>query len=114
MKNNNKLLNIISSIIKSIDDGFVGIVGPAGVGKTFFSNEIAKILNCHVYSLDFRFIGDSLFRKELLYNKLKSSIDNYIDAVNVTIFVKTNYNGTYTMSVTYSIITQFSKHIKSM
>ena len=29
MKNNNKLLNIISSIIKSIDDGFVGIVGPA-------------------------------------------------------------------------------------
>ena len=82
MKNNNKLLNIISSIIKSIDDGFVGIVGPAGVGKTFFSNEIAKILNCHVYSLDFRFIGDSLFRKELLYNKLKSSIDNYIDAVN--------------------------------
>ena len=46
MKNNNKLLNIISSIIKSIDDGFVGIVGPAGVGKTFFFFFFAKILNC--------------------------------------------------------------------
>ena len=43
---------------------------------------LRKILNCHVYSMDFRFIGDSLFRKELLYNKLKSSVDNYIDAVN--------------------------------
>ena len=32
--------------------------------------------------MDYRFIGDSLFRKELLYSKLKSSVDNYIDAVN--------------------------------
>lgn len=59
----------------------IGVTGNAGAGKTSFS----KSLDCNKfvkYSIDWRFVGDSVFRKELLSAKAKNSIHSYIDACN--------------------------------
>lgn len=57
----------------------VGITGGSGSGKTTF----AKMLSDDgVYSIDSRFIGDSVFRKHLLNFKGKSSLDAYVDSCN--------------------------------
>lgn len=59
----------------------IGITGNAGAGKT----SLAASLNDDKfakYSIDWRFIGDSLFRKQLLKAKANNSIHSYIDGCN--------------------------------
>jgi uridine kinase len=62
--------------------GFIGITGPAGSGKTYLCNLLSETLSCSIYSIDYRFIGDTKYRNELLQNKFNHSIDEYKDACN--------------------------------
>jgi len=56
----------------------VSITGPAGSGKTTMAHTLNNVA---IYSTDYSFIGDSLYRKELLEYK-SISFDAYIGAVN--------------------------------
>lgn len=62
----------------------IGITGNAGAGKTTFAHYISHYYNNQipVYSIDFRFIGDSNYRSNLLKSKQNNSIQQYIDACN--------------------------------
>lgn len=72
----------IENILKQLGPGLYGITGPAGSGKTSLARRLGNALEAGVYSSDLRFIGSSQDRKELLYRKQKSSIEDYIDAAN--------------------------------
>jgi uridine kinase len=61
--------------------GCVGVTGNAGAGKTSFTKSLDEN-NFIKYSIDWRFIGDSQYRKNLLDSKAKNSIFSYIDACN--------------------------------
>ena len=78
----NKLFKSVNSVIEMEGDGFYGLIGGAGVGKSTLANQLKDKLNYEVYSSDYRFIGDSSFRKQLLYKKQNKNIDHYIDAIN--------------------------------
>tara|TARA_E500000178_G_scaffold294410_1_gene299740 strand:+ start:112 stop:807 length:696 start_codon:yes stop_codon:yes gene_type:complete len=78
----NKLFKSVKSVIEREGNGFYGLIGGAGVGKSTLANKLKEKLNYEVYSSDYRFIGDSLFRKQLLYKKQNKNIDTYIDAIN--------------------------------
>lgn len=72
----------IYEIIKN-QTGVVAITGAAGSGKTTLCKYLCKnIDNSISYSADFAFIGDSQYRKELLNQKQKYSLDHLIDACN--------------------------------
>jgi len=80
---NNNLSHTINYILsRTVEEGFVGIVGPAGIGKSTLAYTLNKNFEHSIYSIDYRFIGDSEDRKKLHYNKQKKSIDDYIDAIN--------------------------------
>jgi uridine kinase len=69
--------------VNSLNVKLIGIVGGAGAGKsTLASNLTSTNKDFLHYSADYKFIGDSTFRKELLASKVKTSINNYIDACN--------------------------------
>jgi uridine kinase len=72
----------VFNFINSKSSGFYAILGKAGSGKSTLSLKIANNSNIRIVHLDDFFIGDSLFRKELLENKLSESLDEYIDACN--------------------------------
>jgi uridine kinase len=67
--------------LNNCDYKYIGVTGNAGAGKT-------SLLGCleddifSKYSIDWRFIGDSAFRKQLLKMKSENSIHSYIDACN--------------------------------
>jgi len=72
-----------SQISNLISDSRITIItGGAGSGKTTLAKKkcIANA-NTSFYSIDYSFIGDSNYRKQLLENKSKS-LDGYMDAVN--------------------------------
>lgn len=59
------------------------ITGNAGAGKTTLTKKITELDDSFLqYSIDYKFIGDSNFRKELLNKKIQNSIISYIDACN--------------------------------
>ncbi len=61
----------------------IGITGNAGAGKSSLAKYITTKSTSYLqYSSDYKFIGDSKFRKELLERKAKDSIASYIDACN--------------------------------
>lgn len=60
----------------------IGITGNAGAGKSFLSNKLAEDTNFSHYSADYKFIGDSNFRKTLLKTKAHLSLASYVDACN--------------------------------
>lgn len=71
----------LNEFLTTCNYNYIGITGNAGAGKTSF----LRSLNEHTfskYSIDWRFIGDSLFRKQLLKIKSENSIHSYIDACN--------------------------------
>lgn len=72
----------IYEILKN-QKGIIAITGAAGSGKTTLCNKLYQTFNsCAKYSADFAFIGDSQYRKNLLDQKQKYSIDHLIDACN--------------------------------
>lgn len=71
----------INNYIKYNKFKIVGITGNAASGKTTLVNKLAKYGNYAPYSVDYRFIGDSEFRKQLLDFK-SENISAYIDACN--------------------------------
>jgi uridine kinase len=73
--------NDIQTYIKSSNYKLIGITGNAGGGKSTLAMKFAEDPSYVHYSADYKFIGDSLFRKELL-NKKSKNIDSYIDACN--------------------------------
>ena len=58
----------------------LAITGGAGAGKTTLAEKLAVELKAQVYSIDYRFIGDSNYRCELLVKKEHSC--DYTDARN--------------------------------
>ncbi len=58
------------------------ITGSAGSGKSYVAREIADLLGCSVYSADFRFIGDSAARRDLLSRKQARSLSDFRDSAN--------------------------------
>ena len=68
----------LADFIRSNKFKTVGIVGNAASGKTTLSRKIEP----EFYSVDFRFIGDSDFRKRLLSSKAHN-LDDYLDACNM-------------------------------
>jgi uridine kinase len=69
-------------MLKSAASGIYGITGPAGSGKTYLSGGVARNIGCPVYSIDFRFIGDSDKRRSLMTRKQARSISDFRDSVN--------------------------------
>lgn len=62
--------------------GFHGLMAPAGSGKTTRAQEIKDMFGYEVIHVDDFFIGDSLYRKELLRNKQEVSVLDLTDACN--------------------------------
>lgn len=74
--------SFIAGIINSEKGSLYAVTGPAGSGKTFASERLSESNDCVIYSADFRFIGDSSDRKELLERKQARSIEDYVDSAN--------------------------------
>lgn len=72
----------ISSLMNSAADGLYAVTGPAGSGKTFTAGNLAALHDYALYSADFRFIGDSRERRELLERKQARSVEDYKDSAN--------------------------------
>lgn len=72
------MLNLIN-IIKQ--NRFVVITGQAGAGKTYLASKCKEQGFANVYSTDFRFFGDSNYRKTLLETK-KNNFFEYVEAMN--------------------------------
>lgn len=72
------MLNLIN-IIKQ--NKFVVITGQAGAGKTYLASKCKEQGFANVYSTDFRFFGDSNYRKTLLETK-KNNFFEYVEAMN--------------------------------
>lgn len=75
------VITYINFLLKNSDECIIALTGPAGVGKTFVSNNIESNSKT-IYSIDYRFIGSSQERKLLLEFKNQNGIDGYIDACN--------------------------------
>lgn len=74
------MIKDIQQYLDNSNSKLIGIVGGAGAGKTTLATKLSQ--DCIHYSADYKFIGDSNFRKELLAQKAKASMENYIDACN--------------------------------
>jgi uridine kinase len=76
-------MNALDALKKGVKP--IAIVGPAGAGKSTLANELKKS-GASIYSADYRFIGDSNYRTELLKSKQgsenKITVESYIDACN--------------------------------
>lgn len=72
------MLEDIKTYINNSNHKLIAITGGAGTGKSTLSNSLGFTF----YSADYKFIGDSNFRKELLNKKVSNSINSYIDACN--------------------------------
>ena len=71
----------VDVFLSGSDWSCIGVTGNAGAGKTSLSSSLNSF-DFVKYSIDWRFIGDSAFRKELLKAKANNSINSYIDACN--------------------------------
>jgi uridine kinase len=60
----------------------IGISGNSGAGKTTLTKALAKNPTFCQYSFDYRLIGDSKYRQELLLVKAFKSLESYIDMCN--------------------------------
>lgn len=74
--------SVISKIIASAEPGIFAITGAAGSGKSFAGKHLAKQEQLALYSIDFRFIGDSMDRLALLTRKQARSVADYQDSAN--------------------------------
>ena len=74
-------MNEISKYLKNSEFSNIAITGNAGAGKTSLLNSLGDD-SAIKYSIDWRFIGDSAYRKEMLDRKANSSISSYVDACN--------------------------------
>lgn len=73
----------IIEYISTSDFEIFAVTGNAGAGKTYFSETIcSEVPDIAKYSLDWRFIGDSKDRVELLRKKSEFSLTAYVDAIN--------------------------------
>ncbi len=72
----------IASMVNSGDTQLFAVTGPAGSGKTFAAERLAAQHGYTGYSADFRFIGDSSERRELLERKQARSAGDYKDSAN--------------------------------
>lgn len=76
-------MNNIETYINNSKSKLIGITGSAGSGKTVLTATlIENNPNFIHYSADYKFIGDSTFRKDLLKKKFENSLDSYIDMCN--------------------------------
>lgn len=76
------MIEDIKTYINNSNFKLIGIVGGAGAGKSTLTNALGLEENILSYSADHKFIGDSAFRKDLLLQKSKKSLESYIDACN--------------------------------
>lgn len=77
------MLDYLSNFIKNSKYKLVALTGPAGAGKTTLAQNLTFYSqDSTYYSIDYRFIGDGLFRKKLLELKAGRSLESYIDACN--------------------------------
>ena len=76
------LIARIASKMEAHSGRLFSITGPAGCGKTYAAEKLSKTTDCVIYSADFRFIGDSGDRRELLERKQAKSLDDYKDSAN--------------------------------
>lgn len=67
---------------ENLKPGFYGLMAPAGAGKTTKAQELKEKFGYDIIHVDDYFIGDSLYRKELLANKQEISILDFKDACN--------------------------------
>ena len=74
------LVRLVSGLLRG--PGPLAITGPAGAGKSFIASAMAAGGDCAVYSADFRFIGDSTDRRNLLTRKQAKSAADYQDSAN--------------------------------
>ena len=74
--------SFVSSAIFKDNRQLYAVTGPAGSGKTFATEKLAELHDYTVYSADFRFIGDSKDRRELLERKQAKSAADYKDSAN--------------------------------
>jgi len=74
-------MNQVELFLTSSDYKLIGVTGNAGAGKSTLTSNLPED-NFLKYSIDWRFVGDSRFRRKLLKEKAKSSLDSYIDACN--------------------------------
>jgi uridine kinase len=72
----------IARMIADVGAGVIGVTGPAGAGKSTVGAALAGIGKCSIYSVDARFIGDSLERRALLSYKQGRSPGDYRDSAN--------------------------------
>lgn len=73
---------VVAGMISSEPNAVHAITGSAGSGKSFLAREIAALIGCSVYSADFRFIGDSAARRDLLSRKQARSLSDFRDSAN--------------------------------
>ena len=71
----------LEDIIHNYGPGMYCLTGGAGSGKSTLSSKLYAS-DISVYSLDWRLIGGSNYRKELLNKKQATSLSSYIDACN--------------------------------
>lgn len=71
----------MKDFILTCGKGLYFLTGGAGSGKTTLSEGLSKH-GITVYSMDWRFIGDSDYRRHLLASKRIVSFDSYVDACN--------------------------------
>lgn len=74
-------MNEVSKYLQNSSFQKIAITGNAGAGKTSLLNSLNNEFAAK-YSIDWRFIGDSTYRKEMLENKASTSISSYMDACN--------------------------------
>jgi len=70
----------IIEFIRTSGKRMFAVTGNAGSGKTTLTKSLPKDFT--VYSMDYRFIGDGKYRKELLKKKNEIALESYIDACN--------------------------------
>lgn len=73
---------LIASMVNSAGARLAAVTGSAGSGKTFAAERLSALHDYTVYSADFRFIGDSTDRRELLERKQARSAEDYKDSSN--------------------------------
>jgi uridine kinase len=72
----------ISKIIAGAGPGLFGITGAAGSGKSYAGKLLCEQEKLALYSIDYRFIGDSLDRLALLNRKQARSTADFQDSAN--------------------------------
>jgi len=69
-------------VVRNGPAGLYAVTGPAGAGKSTFAAALGTATGATVYSADFRFIGDSQHRRDLLARKGAQSVEAYRDSAN--------------------------------